>query len=97
MGSHYGYGDRFKGVPRISSSVSRTVYAELINILDNIDFREPRFMTRAKRNRALGSAAALVLEQALSDADWVAKKLKPLMIDEGEHYTHLGYYADKYF
>lgn len=96
----YSYAEHYSGVPRISSSMSRTIYAELENIGQQIDFRLPRYMTRAKRNRSMGSVVALVCEVALADPkvrDLYYARLKLHMKDAGAHFTAGSNWSDVYF
>lgn len=89
------YGETYNTSPRVTSTYSRTIYEELVKIADNVDFRHPRFLNRAKRNRSVGSAQALVVELALTD-DHFKEKLRRFMIDGGRHWQPVTHYTDKY-
>lgn len=96
----YSYAEHYAGVPRVSSSMSRTIYAELESIGQQVDFRLPRYMTKAKRNRSMGSVVALVCEVALSDPvvrELFHARLKLHMKDAGAHWTPSTKYTDVYF
>ena len=80
---------------RVTSMYSRTIFAELEKISDNIDFRHPRFMTKAKRNRSLGSVQAFIVELALTDDKFV-DKLRQFMLGGGREYRRTTTYTDKY-
>jgi hypothetical protein len=93
------YSERYKGVPRVSSSLSRTIHAELCKIAENVDFTHHRYMGKAKRNRSLGSVTALVMEIALADPevrDKVYEKLRKHMVDNGKHWSPSFFYLDVY-
>ncbi len=81
---------------RATSMYTRTIYAELEKISDNIDFRHPRFMCKAKRNRSLGSAQAFIVELALTDEAFV-QKLKKYMVGGGREYIPTFNYTDRYW
>ena len=81
---------------RVTSLYSRSIFAELENISNHIDFRHPRFMFRAKRNRSLGSVQAFIVELALTDDAFMAR-LRQFMIDGGRGYTRYVNYTDRYF
>jgi hypothetical protein len=81
--------------PRVSSTYNHSIYQELINISNNIDFSHHRFFNRHKRNRSLGSVQAFIVELALSD-DQFMKKLRAYMIDGGKHYIQTSIYLNRY-
>ncbi|RTE05474.1 hypothetical protein [Paenibacillus whitsoniae] len=80
---------------RATSMYSRRIFAELEKVADNMDFRHPRFMTKSKRNRSLGSAQAFIVELALTDERFVAN-LRKYMIRGGEDYLPMLDYVDAY-
>ncbi|ALA07133.1 hypothetical protein SECTIM467_3 [Brevibacillus phage SecTim467] len=88
--------ERYKGHPRISSTVSRTMYDLLGHIADNMDFNQPKFARRMKRNRSHGSVMAFIVELALDDPEFV-KRLRKHMINDGKFYIHKLDYLDRYF
>ncbi|GIO09692.1 hypothetical protein J31TS6_57200 [Brevibacillus reuszeri] len=88
-------GETHVELPRVSSTHSRVMYGNLIRIADNLDFRNPIFNGRAKRNRSLGSAQAFVVELALADRSF-REKLKRYMLAEGKHFVYTLDYLDKY-
>lgn len=88
-------GETHVELPRVSSTHSRIMYGNLIQIADNLDFRNPIFFGRAKRNRSLGSAQAFVVELALAD-QLFRERLKRYMIGGGKHFVYLADYMDRY-
>ncbi|MGF9907078.1 hypothetical protein [Brevibacillus porteri] len=88
-------GETHVELPRVSSTHSRVMYVNLIQIADNLDFRNPIFHGRAKRNRSLGSAQAFVVELALADQVF-REKLKRYMIGGGKQFIYLSDYMDRY-
>lgn len=96
MPSHFiNESERYDEYCRVSSCVSRTMYDTLVHISENMDFRQPKFMNRMKRNRSQGSVLAFVAELALQDPKFV-EKLKTHMIQGGKYYTHHWSYSDRY-
>ncbi len=89
-------GETYNRNLRATSMYTRTVFAELEKIADNIDFRHPRFMCKAKRNRSLGSAQAFIVELALTDEKFV-EKLRQYMVGGGEDYIATFNYTDRYW
>jgi hypothetical protein len=87
--------EKYSRYCRVSATVSRTIYDVLDSISDNIDFNQPKFARRMKRNRSIGSALAFVAELALTDDEFV-EKLKKHMIAGGRHYVHTIDYMDRY-
>ncbi|MFA4137025.1 MULTISPECIES: hypothetical protein [unclassified Brevibacillus] len=88
-------GETHEELPRVSSTHSRVMYGNLIQIADNLDFRSPLFNGRAKRNRSLGSAQAFVVELALADGQF-RERLKRYMIAGGRHFVYTADYMDRY-
>lgn len=88
-------GESYDYSPRVTSTHSRTIFAELEKIADNIDFRHPIFARRMKRNRSLGSAQALIVELALTDEKF-QQRLKKYMVEGGKHWYPSIHYLDKY-
>lgn len=88
-------GESFEELPRVTSTHSRTMYSNLIQIADNLDFRNRVFWGKAKRNRSLGSAQAFVVELALSEPAF-RERLKKFMIAEGRNFTYTDCYLDRY-
>jgi len=88
-------GETHEELPRVTSTHSRTMYGNLIKAADNLDFRNPIFSTRSKRNRSLGSAQAFIVELALSDRIF-REKLKRYMIAGGKQFVYTSDYLDKY-
>lgn len=80
---------------RVISTHKRSLFDELVQISDNIDFSHPRFMSKHKRNRSLGSAQAFIIELALTD-DYFIDKLRKYMINEGKDYCPTISYIDTY-
>jgi hypothetical protein len=81
---------------RVTSMYSRTIYAQLEQICDNMDFNHPRFINKAKRNRSIGSAQAFVVELALTDEQFLAK-LRKFMMNGGRDFKSTIVYTDRYF
>ncbi|KZE44154.1 hypothetical protein AV540_02330 [Brevibacillus parabrevis] len=79
----------------MTSTHSRVMYGNLIQVADNLDFRNPIFHGRAKRNRSLGSAQAFVVELALADQTF-REKLKRYMIASGKNFVYTSDYMDRY-
>lgn len=88
-------GESFVELPRVTSTHSRVTYSNLIQIADNLDFRNPIFHGKAKRNRSLGSAQAFVVELALSDTAF-RDRLKRYMIGGGQRFMYMADYMDRY-
>lgn len=88
-------GESFIELPRVTSTHSRVTYSNLIQIADNLDFRNPIFNGRAKRNRSLGSAQAFVVELALADRTF-RERLKTYMIGGGARFVYMSDYMDRY-
>jgi len=88
-------GETFEELPRVTSTHSRVMYGNLIRIADNLNFRNPVFHGRAKRNRSLGSAQAFIVELALSEPSF-REKLKKYMIAGGRNFTYTDCYLDRY-
>jgi hypothetical protein len=80
---------------RINSTYRESVYKEISKISDNIDFSDPRFFNRQKRNRSLGSAQAFIVELALSDERFI-EKLRTYMVDGGRGYIKTNLYINSY-
>ncbi|MDH4620107.1 hypothetical protein [Brevibacillus sp. AY1] len=88
-------GESFVELPRVTSTHSRVMYGNLIQLADNLDFRNPVFARRAKRNRSVGSAQAFIVELAL--ADWAFReRLKRYMITGGTQFIYTADYMDRY-
>lgn len=87
--------EKYSRYCRVTATVSRSIYDVLDAISDNIDFRDPKFTHRMKRNRSIGSALAFVAELALTD-DAFVEKLKKHMIAGGKYYVHSVSYLDRY-
>ncbi|MBG9941763.1 hypothetical protein ABE237_22585 [Brevibacillus formosus] len=88
-------GETHEELPRVTSTHSRTMYGNLIQIADNLDFRNSVFAKRAKRNRSLGSSQAFVVELALSDRAF-REEMKRYMIASGKHFIYTADYLDRY-
>lgn len=88
-------GETFEELPRVTSTHSRIMYGNLIQVADNLDFRNSIFASRAKRNRSLGSAQAFIVELALADRGF-RQKLQSFMIGGGRHFVYTSDYLDKY-
>lgn len=88
-------GETHEELPRVTSTHSRTMYSNLIQIADNLDFRNPIFYGKAKRNRSIGSAQAFVVELALADLGF-RNKLQMFMIKEGKQFVYTSDYMDRY-
>ncbi|WP_024985068.1 hypothetical protein [Brevibacillus borstelensis] len=88
-------GEVYEELPRVTSTHSRVMYGNLIQIADNLDFRNPVFAGRAKRNRSLGSAQAFVVELALADQAF-RERLKRYMIGGGRQFIYTSDYLDRY-
>ncbi|MGG3008450.1 hypothetical protein ABEO98_02965 [Brevibacillus parabrevis] len=88
-------GETHEELPRVTSTHSRVMYGNLIQVADNLDFRNPIFHGRAKRNRSLGSAQAFVVELALADQTF-REKLKRYMIGGGARFVYMSDYMDRY-
>lgn len=88
-------GETHAELPRVTSTHSRTMYGNLIKVADNLDFRNPIFNGRAKRNRSLGSAQAFIVELALADPAFRVK-VKRYMIGEGKMFIYTSDYLDRY-
>ncbi|WP_400164842.1 hypothetical protein ACAF76_006180 [Brevibacillus sp. TJ4] len=89
------HGETFVELPRVTSTHSRVTYGNLIQLADNLDFRNPIFYGRAKRNRSLGSAQAFVVELALADRGF-RERLKRYMIAGGRQFIYTSDYLDRY-
>jgi hypothetical protein len=89
-------GESYDRQLRATSMYTRTIFAELEKVSDQIDFRHPRFMNKAKRNRSLGSAQAFIVELALTDEVFV-KKLRQYMVGGGQGYIPTFTYTDRYW
>jgi hypothetical protein len=87
--------ERYQKYCRINATMSRSLYDVLANISDQMDFSQPKFAHKMKRNRSIGSALALVAELALTDDKFV-ERLRKFMISEGKYYTHETSYFDRY-
>lgn len=88
-------GETHEELPRVTSTHSRTMYGNLIKVADNLDFRNPIFNGRAKRNRSLGSAQAFIVELALADRTF-RLKLQSFMIGGGRNFIYTSDYLDRY-
>lgn len=88
-------GESYDYAPRVTSTHSRTIFAELEKIADNIDFRHPIFARRMKRNRSLGSAQALIVELALTDEKF-QERLRKYMVEGGKYWYPSINYMDRY-
>lgn len=88
-------GETHEELPRVTSTHSRVMYENLIQVADNLDFRNPIFNGRAKRNRSLGSAQAFVVELALADRTF-RERLKTYMIGGGARFVYMSDYMDRY-
>lgn len=88
-------GETHEELPRVTSTHSRTMYGNIIGIADNLDFRNPIFYGKAKRNRSLGSAQAFVVELALADKHF-RERLKQYMIRGGANFMYRADYMDRY-
>ncbi|WP_103110490.1 hypothetical protein [Brevibacillus reuszeri] len=88
-------GETHVELPRVISTHSRVMYGNLIQVADNLDFRNPIFNGRAKRNRSLGSAQAFIVELALADRSF-REKLKRFMIGGGKQFVYTSDYLDVY-
>lgn len=88
-------GESYKRNPRVTAMFSRSIYDQLCHIADNIDFNQPIFAGRMKRNRSLGSVVAFIVELALTDEQFI-RKLRRFMINGGKHYIHHINYYDRY-
>ncbi|EST55693.1 hypothetical protein T458_06975 [Brevibacillus panacihumi W25] len=88
-------GETFVELPRVTSTHSRVTYGNLIQLADNLDFRNPVFAGRAKRNRSVGSAQAFVVELALADREF-RERLKRYMIGGGQQFVYTSDYMDRY-
>ncbi|WP_411503502.1 hypothetical protein [Brevibacillus centrosporus] len=88
-------GETHEELPRVTSTHSRTMYSNLIKVADNLDFRNPIFYGKAKRNRSIGSAQAFVVELALADPKF-RMKLQEFMIGGGKRFVYTSDYMDRY-
>lgn len=88
-------GETHEELPRVTSTHSRTMYGNLIKVADNLDFRNPIFNGRAKRNRSLGSAQAFIVELALADRSF-RENLKRYMLAGGKQFVYTSDYMDRY-
>ncbi|MGN7470144.1 hypothetical protein [Brevibacillus sp. SAFN-007a] len=88
-------GESFVELPRVTSTHSRVTYSNLIQIADNLDFRNPIFHRKAKRNRSLGSEQAFVVELALADAAF-RNRLKHYIIGGAQWFLYTADYMDRY-
>ena len=88
-------GETHEELPRVTSTHSRVMYGNLIQVADNLDFRNHIFVGRAKRNRSLGSAQAFIVELALADATF-RDRLKKYMIGGGTRFVYMSDYMDRY-
>lgn len=88
-------GETFAELPRVTSTHSRVMYGNLLQIADNLDFRNPVFAGRAKRNRSVGSAQAFVVELALADRSF-RERLKRFMVAGGKQFVYTADYMDRY-
>ncbi|GED34994.1 hypothetical protein BCE02nite_61350 [Brevibacillus centrosporus] len=88
-------GESFEELPRVTSTHSRVMYGNLIQVADNLDFRNAIFARRAKRNRSIGSAQAFVVELALADPKF-RNNLQSFMIGEGKRFVYTSDYLDRY-
>lgn len=88
-------GETFAELPRVTSTHSRVMYGNLIQLADNLDFRNPVFAGRAKRNRSVGSAQAFVVEIAMADRMF-RERIKRYMIAEGKQFVYMADYMDRY-
>lgn len=88
-------GETFVELPRMTSTHSRVMYGNLIQIADNLDFRNSVFAGRAKRNQSVGSAQAFVVELALAD-QMFRERLKRYMIAGGKQFVYTADYMDRY-
>lgn len=88
-------GETFEELPRVTSTHSRVMYGNLIQVADNLDFRNQLFTRRAKRNRSIGSAQAFVVELALADPNF-RKELQKFMIGGGKRFLYTSDYLDRY-
>lgn len=88
-------GETFVELPRVTSTHSRVMYGNLLQVSDNLDFRNPVFAGRAKRNRSLGSSQAFIVELALADQAF-REKLKRYMIAGGKQFVYIADYLDRY-
>lgn len=92
-------GESYNKPPRVSSTYKRTIYEELEKIANNVDFRHPRFVSKYKRTRSVGSAQALIVELALTDeeiAGLIEDRIRPMMINGGRDWVRSVHYMDKY-
>lgn len=88
-------GETHEELPRVTSTHSRTMYSNLIQVADNLDFRNPIFYGKAKRNRSLGSAQAFIVELALAEPQF-REKLKKFMIGQGKNFVYTSDYLNRY-
>jgi len=88
-------GETFVELPRVTSTHSRVMYGNLLQIADNLDFRNPVFAGRAKRNRSVGSAQAFIVELALADRAF-RERIKRFMIAGGKQFIYTADYLDRY-
>lgn len=88
-------GESYNRQLRATSMYSRSIYAELEKISDNIDFRHARFMQKSKRNRSIGSTQAFIVELALTDEQFLAN-LRKFMVNNGRDWTPAIRYFDAY-
>lgn len=88
-------GETFDELPRVTSTHSRVMYSNLIQVADNLDFRNSIFYGRAKRNRSLGSSQSFIVELALADPIF-REKLKRYMIGGGKRFVYTSDYLDRY-
>ena len=89
-------GETYNELPRVTSTYNRQVYANLVEVANNIDFNSPIFYGMAKRNRSLGSAQAFIVELALGSEDF-RNFLKKFMVRGGEGYLHVRSQYDRIY
>lgn len=89
-------GESYHDLPRVTSTYNRQVYANLIQVADNIDFNSPIFHGMAKRNRSLGSAQAFIVELALGNENF-RNFLKQFMVRGGQGYLHVQSQYDRIY
>ncbi len=94
-GYYYMIGEAYSTPPRITSTYTRTMFSELCEISNHIDFNQPQFERRFKRNRSLGSVQAFIVELAFTD-DEFREKLKKYMLYRGSHWTPTISHMDRY-